>query len=167
MPPPSSQYWTNKRDARLTACVAQGMSRSQAAAAINAEFGTSYTRSAVSGRMDRLGLTTRPMSPGSPKRRRSPFWRPPAAKPDQATVSQPAIDPVPFLLLQDHHCRAIVEDHGADGLAMFCGATKLKGSSYCYEHHLRFTNRSSPQATQQRMKVSRWGTPVVSGEAPR
>jgi hypothetical protein len=161
MPPPSSQFWTDKADARLTACVAEGMSRSQAAAAINEQFGTSYTRSAVSGRMDRLGLKAK--LSGLPKKKqpwgfhsnRIPQRRPadlrklaPAPKPRAI-----AVDPVPLVKLKDCHCRAVVEERGDDGLAVFCGAERVDGSSYCAAHHGEYHARA--------------GTPRPNGWRPR
>jgi len=148
VPPPNSQTWTHKSDAALTACVEKGMSRSQVAAAINQQFGTSYTRSAVSGRMDRLGLKTQPS--GSPKgffahrvkRKARPPAPVPLRRPMRAATPQTAARRVPLVRLENHHCRAIVEERGADGLAVFCGAEKLDGSSYCYAHHEAYHRRA-------------------------
>jgi hypothetical protein len=49
-----------------------------------------------------------------------------------------AAKPVPFLEAKSFHCRAVLDQRGEDGLAMFCGARKLKGSPWCLKHHRLF-----------------------------
>jgi hypothetical protein len=44
--------------------------------------------------------------------------------------------PVSLLKAQDHHCRAIVGEDG--GIAIYCGAAKQAGSSFCPGHYARF-----------------------------
>jgi len=141
--------WTAKADAALADCNAAGLSRSQTAAVINAKLGTRYSRNAVSGRMDRLGLKAKPMVTPRPRapwgffkervKKHRPRPRPAAPKPPQ-----PAGKPVPLVELQNHHCRAVVAERGADGLAVFCGATAIDGSSYCPAHHQAFHTRGTP-----------------------
>jgi hypothetical protein len=128
--------WNNRRDAALSACVAKGMSRSQAADVINDQFGSSFTRSAVSGRMSRLGLIARSTSPGPP---RALTARRPEAKARPRVVAE--CFPVSLVDLQYHHCRAVLEQRCADGLAMYCGASRVDDSSYCAAHHEAYHTR--------------------------
>jgi hypothetical protein len=44
--------------------------------------------------------------------------------------------PVSLLQAQDHHCRAIVGER--DGIALYCGADKQSGSSFCPGHYARY-----------------------------
>jgi hypothetical protein len=44
--------------------------------------------------------------------------------------------PVSLLKAQEHHCRAIVGHDGA--IALYCGADKQFGSSFCPGHYARF-----------------------------
>lgn len=50
--------WTAREEARLQALVRDGLSRSQIAETLSAEFGTKRTPNAIAGRMNRLGLCT-------------------------------------------------------------------------------------------------------------
>lgn len=48
--------------------------------------------------------------------------------------------PVSLLDAQPHQCRAIVGEEHGNGIAVYCGADKREGSSYCAGHHaLYFT----------------------------
>jgi GcrA cell cycle regulator len=97
-------------------------------AAIAAKLGTS--RSAVLGKIARIGL----------KRSRRPVRRkpPPATKPKFPFIArvkrkppQKPAGPVHFAQLAEHHCRWIP---GEPHTQMYCGATKITGSSYCATH---------------------------------
>jgi hypothetical protein len=46
--------------------------------------------------------------------------------------------PVPFLKLRWFHCRAVLDQRGKDGLAMFCGEKKVDGTPWCATHRSRF-----------------------------
>lgn len=59
----------------------------------------------------------------------------PVAAPVAPVEPQP-VGGVGLLDLQHHHCRAIL-GRGADGLAVFCGASKSSGS-YCADHGRMF-----------------------------
>lgn len=48
--------------------------------------------------------------------------------------------PVHFFDLKAHHCRAPMWDHYKTG-DMYCGKRKKNGSSYCEEHHAKFTTK--------------------------
>ena len=61
-------YWASEHSDALREFIALGLSWSEAAAAINRKFETSYTRNAVLGRARRMGLmapTPPELSPGS------------------------------------------------------------------------------------------------------
>lgn len=46
-----------------------------------------------------------------------------------------AIEPVPFMELREHHCRAVIgSSHDLHGLALFCGLPKVDGTSWCAYH---------------------------------
>lgn len=51
---------------------------------------------------------------------------------------QPSAHPVRLVDVEPQHCRTVLDLRGDDGLAMFCGEPKQKGSSYCAEHHAEF-----------------------------
>jgi hypothetical protein len=44
--------------------------------------------------------------------------------------------PVSLLRAEEHHCRAIVGE--SDGIALYCGADRQAGSSFCPGHYARF-----------------------------
>ncbi len=53
-----SFIWASEHSDALRGCLSRGMSYGQAADAINARFGTEFTRNAAIGRAKRLGLKT-------------------------------------------------------------------------------------------------------------
>jgi GcrA cell cycle regulator len=101
-------------------------------AAIAEKLGTS--RSAVLGKIARIGLirkqtkrkprrSTKPKFPFLARIKRAP--RAPRTPPPQPS------GPVHFADLAEHHCRWIP---GEPHTQMYCGATKISGSSYCATH---------------------------------
>jgi hypothetical protein len=100
----------------------------------NEKFGTAYSRNSVIGRATRLGMH---IASGS-------VMRTVESSPRRVTlrtappVFPPNVDPVPLLQLRSCHCRAVLDERGEDGLALFCGADRLAGSSHCGFHHARF-----------------------------
>ena len=52
--------------------------------------------------------------------------------------------PVEYLAMENHQCRALLEERGSDGLLMCCGRTRLRNgfgcfaSSYCAKHDREF-----------------------------
>jgi len=109
------------------------------------------TRNAVCGKLARMRLhrngmrnlgyshATHRVSPliGGPRVKKSK----PAARPI-APALEVISDPVPILEAKSFHCRAVLDQRGEDGFALFCGAPKLEGSSWCAAHHRRFTTLS-------------------------
>jgi GcrA cell cycle regulator len=150
--------WAPAHSDALREFHAKGMSYSQAADAINAKFGTAYTRNAAIGRGKRMGLTgpEKPKEPrrlprgtSAPRARRSRKRR--AAEPMQPKPVQPkpalvctepvklrcvGIKPrlVALIDLERGDCRY---PYGGDkdGEAItFCGHPRREGSSYCTPH---------------------------------
>jgi hypothetical protein len=125
--------WTLPHDSLLEACLAEGKSASMIADALNKEFGTVYSRCSVIGRAARLrvhdGNGSVPGTVASTTRRMS--LRGPVVAPVN-------VEPVPLLELRPFHCRAVLNERGDDGLALFCGVNRCEGSSYCDHHRARF-----------------------------
>jgi len=145
--------WAPEHCDALREFLAKGMSFAQIADAINAKFGTAYTRNAAIGRGRRMGLG----GPGQPKdarrvpRKASP---PPVRKSRERRAADPArpkpaveraepaqlrcVGVTPRLLsLVDLEARDCRYPYGGDkdGEAItFCGHPKREGSSYCTPH---------------------------------
>ena len=107
------------------------------------------TRSAVCGKINRLKLNsadrTGSIIAKEPKQKKAPSVAPKASPMQHEPITkfspvESAAKPVPFLEVKSFHCRAVLDQRGEDGLAMFCGAKKLKGSSWCPKHHRLFVN---------------------------
>jgi GcrA cell cycle regulator len=154
-----SVSWAPEHSAALREFVERGMSYADAADAVNASFGTAYSRSAAIGRAKRMGLA----APGRPEDRLAMVPRaqkPPKARADGArrpsneragaAGSPPPVleraEPVklrcvgirPQLLslveLGDNDCRyPYGGDKDGDPIT-FCGHPRLTGSSYCAPH---------------------------------
>jgi GcrA cell cycle regulator len=153
-----SGTWAPEHSGALREFLARGMSYSEIADAINAKFGTSYTRNAAIGRSKRMGLC---VPDGSDDRRPGPARsRPPKlleaslrklSAPGAEAPGAPArpreraesvklrcvgVSPrlLPLIELEDGDCRY---PYGGDrdGEAItFCGHPRLAGSSYCAPH---------------------------------
>ncbi len=130
------------------------MSFSEIAGALNARFGTAYTRNAALGRAKRMGLQglngpkRRKKVPvrllGPPKRKskegRAP--EPPGTMPPVAERAEPVrlrcvgIRPrlVPFLDLEPGACRYPYGGDKDGESIVFCGHPRRPGSSYCTPH---------------------------------
>jgi hypothetical protein len=104
-------------------------------------LGTS--RSAVLGKINRLGLMRarrgpRPVRHKPPRSTKPKFpflKRKPPPKPS---------GPVSFAELADHHCRWMP---GEPHTQMYCGATRISGSSYCTHHTQIAYARTAAKAT--------------------
>ncbi|KYK44745.1 hypothetical protein A1D31_36145 [Bradyrhizobium liaoningense] len=98
------------------------------------------TRSAVSGKIARLKLKRpeglSPMTKATTKQSPVVALAPKPCK--LVPVEAASANPVPFLQAKSFHCRAVLDERGEDGLAMFCGARKRLGSSWCPKHHRLF-----------------------------
>jgi GcrA cell cycle regulator len=130
--------WTAEQDDALRKLHSEGCSGAQAAADINREFGTAYSRSAIIGRSHRLGLTQPLVVKRMQKKAAAKVDNPPKPKPIKTFVAEAfvarAADVVPrhlpLLDLKPDDCRY---PYG-NGPFSFCGHGKTAGSSYCFEH---------------------------------
>jgi GcrA cell cycle regulator len=153
-----SSNWAPEHSEALRELVARGMSYSEVADAINAKFGTCYTRNAAIGRGKRMGLggPERPdRRPKPPPRSKAPRLSKTGVKksrqrratepsergpqPDRtAPVKLRCVGVSPRLLslidLEDGGCRyPYGGDKDGEAIA-FCGHPRLAGSSYCTPH---------------------------------
>ncbi|MCP3472328.1 GcrA family cell cycle regulator [Bradyrhizobium sp. CCGUVB1N3] len=101
------------------------------------------SRNSVIGKVHRLGLSRtrrKPKVAKQPTRRSNvvPLRRK-TAKP----TKRPG-EPVPFLRVKWFHCRAVLDQRGKDGLALFCGEPKTIGSPWCVKHRRVFTAARVP-----------------------
>lgn len=127
--------WTEEQIAQLPALWGESLSARE----IGDQLG--HTKNAVIGMAHRLRLPPRKKVNGAPKPHRSPTVRIRPRQvalrfPNEAPCSAP-IDPVPFMELKSHHCRAVV-GRSPDGLALFCGSTKAPKQSWCPYHCRQF-----------------------------
>lgn len=127
--------WTPEHDAMVRELRNIGYSGSQISAALNLEFKTAYSRNAVIGRMNRLGLCEKMVKAPKPEPR-------PRA-PRIAAVKRPVHFGAPLHLslieLEPDQCRW---PYG-DGPFTFCGCTVLTDSSYCPMHAERSVGRGT------------------------
>ena len=138
------------------------------AAAIAKALGIS--RNAVIGRARRLGLACVPAAvhafqseaaKNRPRVERGPLpWRHPARRP-QHHQPQDAVNemreiissPVSIYDAGEHHCRAIV-GQVSEGIALFCGAPKQDGYSYCPGHVERYFMPPRPRYCASSVQVA-------------
>ena len=158
--------WAPEHSAALREHLAQGLSYSAIARAINATFGTTYTRNAALGRAKRMGLggANRPgdwarlpprAEQPSLKKVRERYaamarWFVPVFEPVESPKLRCAeVDPchLSLLELESGDCRY---PYGGDedGEAItFCGHARREGSSYCSAH---FDLSRNPAAVPER-----------------
>jgi len=166
-----SSNWAPEHSEALRELVPRGMSYSEVADAINAKFGTSYTRNATIGRGKRMGLGSpersdrRPKPPprnkavklsrtSEKKSRRRPATEPSEQdpRPDRAEpVKLRCVGVSPRLLslvdLEDGGCRyPYGGDKDGEAIA-FCGHPRLAGSSYCAPHFHLTRDGNAPERT--------------------
>jgi GcrA cell cycle regulator len=129
--------WDHDSTAILTRMWNEGYSCALIAAEVK------RSRAAVIGKAYRLNLSRetaplhhRPLRPVSKPLPRNVSLAPP--KPEPEPEPELPSDPVAFLDLEDHHCRAVVIERGRDGLPLCCGARRLEGCSWCREHRRKF-----------------------------
>ena len=149
--------WAPEHSDALRDCLSRGMSYGQAASAINARFGTEFTRSAAAGRAKRLGLKPTSARKALPTRRRSGRWGEPAPNPPQKVARRaaplapaPTPEPVPpvklrcvgitsrllpFADLEPGDCRYPYGGEREGEAYAFCGHPRILHSSYCRPHY--------------------------------
>jgi GcrA cell cycle regulator len=153
--------WPSERCDALREYFVKGMSYSEIAKAINARFGTSYTRNAVLGRGKRMGLVaperidSPPIVPPLPTGPRPPrpreyssleFSRPPKsalARAEPVQLRCVGIRPrlISLVELEPSDCRYPYGGDKEGGEIAFCGHPRQPGSSYCAPH-FRLTRAS-------------------------
>lgn len=145
--------WAAEHSDALREHLAKGISYSEIADAINAKFGTVYSRNATIGRAKRMGLVgpNRPAgSPRLPQNPKPPQLRKPRGR--HAADSRPRVPLVERAERVKLRCVQIVPRHlslvdleagdcrypyggDAEGEAItFCGHPQREGSSYCVGH---------------------------------
>jgi GcrA cell cycle regulator len=150
--------WTPDHSDALRQHLAMGLSYSESAEAINAKFGTDYTRSAALGRAKRMGVAG-PKRRTDPARAKAPRLRK-QGKPGKSRklregrtgeVQKPTAPPLerepvklrcvgitPRLLsfadLAPGDCRYPYGGDREGEAITFCGHSQLAGSSYCPPH---------------------------------
>jgi hypothetical protein len=124
-----STEWSDKAETTL-----RQMFNAGASAALIAEA-VAKTRSAVCGKIKRLKLH-RASGPIMTRYDGRPKKRPPAPLPK--FIAEAVSEPVSILHAKSHHCRAVLDERGPAGLAMFCGAHKVPGSPWCARHKRKF-----------------------------
>jgi GcrA cell cycle regulator len=146
--------WAPEHSDALRDCLSRGMSYGQAASAINARFGTEFTRNAAIGRAKRLGLKTASVRKVLPSRRRPARWGESAPNPPQKIIRPAAPPPVPepvkpvklrcvgikprllaFADLEPGDCRYPYGGEREGEAYAFCGHPRIPHSSYCRPHH--------------------------------
>jgi len=168
-----SIIWAPEHSGALRDCLSRGMSYGQAARAINARFGTEFTRNAAVGRAKRLGL--KPASVQKVLLRPKRFNRQGESAPktsgkvvssttpmEPASTSEP-VKPVklrcvgirPRLLafadLEPGDCRYPYGGERDGEAYAFCGHPRIPHSSYCRPHHALTHGRGT---VSDRMAVS-------------
>jgi GcrA cell cycle regulator len=141
--------WTDERVEQLTKLWGDGFSASQCAAQIGGfRHCVDGGRSAVIGKVHRLGLSGRPshrIKPtGLSRRIVKPSPKPAAAKPDRATMPMHPLPPpgkIPVSVIQKTHKDYLKSDHcryhyGAvtDATGGFCEHASAPGIAYCAGH---------------------------------
>ncbi|NPV22810.1 GcrA family cell cycle regulator [Bradyrhizobium aeschynomenes] len=163
-----STDWPDPHSKMLCELHARGLSYAAIARALNAQFGTAYTRNATLGRGKRMGLVAaaaltspraqaRPRSAAAGGRRRSPkagagpMALPPPPKP-AAAVRLRSVGISPRLLSLDqlgtNDCRYPYGGDRDDDPITFCGHPRQPGSCYCTPHH--HLTRTPPEETAVR-----------------
>ena len=167
-----SFIWAPEHSDALRDCLSRGMSYGQAADAINARFGTEFTRSAAVGRAKRLGLKTAAARktlprPRRPRRRGESASKAPqkVVRPDAPAVPPTSTEPVkplklrcvgirPRLLafadLEPGDCRYPYGGEKEGETYAFCGHSRIPRSSYCRPHHVL---THCPGTVSERMAV--------------
>jgi GcrA cell cycle regulator len=152
-----SFIWAPEQSDALRDCLSRGMSYAQAANAINARFGTDFTRNAAVGRAKRLGLAIAKARKVL-LRRQAPRVRPAPVLQDKPKVMKPGDSATPVLApepvkpvqlrcvgikprllafadLEPGDCRYPYGGEKEGEAYAFCGHPRIARSSYCRPHH--------------------------------
>ncbi|MGJ4888052.1 GcrA family cell cycle regulator [Bradyrhizobium sp. HKCCYLR20261] len=160
-----STDWPDSHSSALRELHARGLSYAEIARALNAQFGTAYTRNATLGRGKRLGLVApaapriarseaRPMSAasGTRHRRAEAPDRPVSAPQRKTRVKLRSVGISPRLLsldqLEPGDCRYPYGGDRDDDPITFCGHPRQPGSCYCTPH-FHLTREPAEPATDR------------------
>jgi GcrA cell cycle regulator len=161
--------WVTEHCEALREYSSKGMSYSEIARAINARFGTAYSRSATIGHARRMGFgdpgrykdtPEAPPSPGLPplrdlrQRHLSTFVWPMPVFETITNVQLRCVEIEPrhlsLMELERGDCRYPYGGDEADQTITFCGHPRRKGSSYCTPH---FNLTRGPGTASERAAV--------------
>jgi GcrA cell cycle regulator len=165
-----SFIWAPEHSDALRDCLSRGMSYGQAASAINARFGTEFSRNAAVGRAKRLGLKTASVRKVTSRPRRPARWGESAAEAPQKMVRTAASAPplpepvkpvklrcvgvrprlIAFADLEPGDCRYPYGGEREGEAYAFCGHPRIPHSSYCRPHHAL---THGPGTASERMAV--------------
>src|SRR5262249_22425008 len=122
--------WTDERVACLRQLWSEGLSASQ----ISRQFKLAFTRSAVLGKVHRLGLEARePRQPARSRLKRANGVPKPPPRPPSPQPSAPRMRALTFFKLKPHHCHFPL-GNWYEPARLFCGADKELGEIYCPFH---------------------------------
>ena len=176
-----SVCWPPSHCEALRKFLTEGMTHRDAAHAINARFGTAYSRSAALGRARRMGLAEIGRSESQPGTMEAQTHRPVMSRSDEAVLlklllSRPAFARFGGLQLR---CAEVTPRHlelteleagdcrypyGGDeeGEAIsFCGHPCRKGSSYCAPHFHLTRNPDVPTAETADVTPPQFGCGMI------
>lgn len=161
-----AENWTQEHSDALRQFLADGMSYSQIAAAINVRFNTAFSRNATISRARRIGLTgpDRPTHLPKPpvkaqqerrkRRKRSAaalIWPRPVVIENTEPVRLRCVEIDPrhlsFMELEDGDCRYPYGGDSEGEVLAFCGHPQRAGSSYCAAHF--FLTRGPGSASER------------------
>lgn len=127
-----SRGWSEEEDTLLRAMWADGLSAGQ----IRRQLPTDRSRSAVLGRVHRLGLEQRATSTKATRERvvarRDSLPAPRKAPVDNAKDPGPMDPPIDTMNLHDHHCKWPYD--APEGGYHYCGQPPLSGGPWCLFH---------------------------------
>jgi GcrA cell cycle regulator len=146
--------WTKEIETFLRGLIEKRFSLSQCSRAIFERFKVEVSRGSVAGKISRMGLSERKISPLTPKGKPLrpaiglSFDRPQkAAKPVTAEPSVMPLQPIATGPICDFPASGCKWIHGdpASGSWRCCAASTKEGSPYCHHHHARAFNGLSAQ----------------------
>ena len=109
------------------------------------------SRNAILGKLYRLRVQTHgrnPIHTVRPQQKAKPTARTKRMSDEiefRIEAEQPGNSPVEYLAMEEHHCRALLDERGSDGLFLCCGRTRLRNriggwaSSYCPRHDREYS----------------------------
>jgi GcrA cell cycle regulator len=142
--------WPARHDEALKVRLAEGMSFSEAAAALNAEFGTRYSRNAAIGRAHRLGIRCDRLASAPRGAVASDLIMRimrPADRPRENPVSlhcdEIASKKISLHDLEPSMCRWPGGGWPGPEPITFCGHPEIEGLSYCPGHYRTSVGRGT------------------------